>query len=469
MAENTPQNRNRPKSMRFDRGGFPAEIGPYVGIVKNNVDPAVSGRLQVYLSEFGGDNEDDPETWRTVNYLSPFYGVTPNSTTATGAGAFIGGRQSYGMWFTPPDVGVRVVCIFINGDPNQGYYFGCFPELGLTHMLPAMGSAPPAQYKLDGAETQAYAGAAALPVIEYNDNSGANDDSTKFYDSVKPVHSYQAAIMYQQGLLDDVTRGPISSNAQRESPSRVFGISSPGAPIYDGLKNDGAENALDSGAVSPASLRVVGRQGGHTMVMDDGDLNNDTRLFRLRSSEGHQIMMNDTDNFLHIITKAGDCWLEMNSEGALDIYATNSINLRTKGSINLHADKNINMYAGGEIQMYSKSNMRLETAAELSLRATADIKQYSQASVRIRADGTLELDAGGKGSWKCGGELRLDAAKIGLNSGGSVAVSPVTALTQNSLPETEFENGWVIKQGALSSICTRAPTHEPYPLHNTGV
>jgi hypothetical protein len=29
--------------------------------------------------------------------------------------------------------------------------------------------------------------------------------------------------------------------------------------------------------------------------------------------------------------------------------------------------------------------------------------------------------------------------------------------------------GWIVQPGAVETIVTRAPTHEPYPYHNTGV
>ena len=38
MAENLQRNRGRPSNYKFDRGGAPTEMGPYIGIVKNNID-----------------------------------------------------------------------------------------------------------------------------------------------------------------------------------------------------------------------------------------------------------------------------------------------------------------------------------------------------------------------------------------------------------------------------------------------
>ncbi len=80
------------------------------------------------------------------------------------------------------------------------------------------------------------------------------------------------------------------------------------------------------------------------------------------------------------------------------------------------------------------------------------------------------LEAGGKGSWKCGAELRMDASLIGLNSGGSETVPVVPELVKNSLPDTEFEgSNWIIQKDVIQTVATRAPTHEPYPMHNYGV
>jgi hypothetical protein len=39
------------------------------------------------------------------------------------------------------------------------------------------------------------------------------------------------------------------------------------------------------------------------------------------------------------------------------------------------------------------------------------------------------------------------------------------------MDDTSFSTseGWKVDSGALTSIVSRAPTHEPYPYHNTGV
>lgn len=167
-----------PKSFKFDKGGMPAITAAYVCTVKNTVDPNRMGRIQVYVEEFGATNPNDQSNWRTVQYLSPFYGLTPGPATNTDQ-FFTTNRQSYGMWFTPPDVGTRVLCLFVNGDPTLGYYLGCVPEQGLIHMLPAIGAGKKdVEYTTEPTELQ---DATQLPIIEINDKDPAIIGSGEFF------------------------------------------------------------------------------------------------------------------------------------------------------------------------------------------------------------------------------------------------------------------------------------------------
>ena len=45
--------------------GVKYDTATFVGIVKNNLDPARSGRLQVFIPDLGG-NDNDPSCWKTV-------------------------------------------------------------------------------------------------------------------------------------------------------------------------------------------------------------------------------------------------------------------------------------------------------------------------------------------------------------------------------------------------------------------
>jgi hypothetical protein len=474
MGNNIQRSRGRPQNYQFDRGGMPAEFGPFIGVVKNNIDPTRSGRLQVYIEQFAGDDPEDKTLWRTVNYVPPFYGVTPrnNATGSGGDGTYKGNQQSYGMWFTPPDIGVQVICFFVAGDPNQGYYIGCIPDPGVTHMIPAIGASRKFTAKNQQQSSEiAAAEAEQMPVVEINQDNPAVNDNPRFFDQPKPVHDYVYSILYNQGLLGDYIRGPISSSAQRESPSAVYGISTPGRPIYQGgLSERDIKAKVQSGSLSLDDVKVEGRRGGHSLVMDDGDLQGRDNLIRIRTAKGHQITMSDEADCFYFIHANGQIWIELGSEGTLDVYSTNSVNIRTQGEINLHADKNININAKENLNIRA-GNIKIESQNTTEFSSTSDFTLHSKTKLGLVSDDLIALDAA-RGGWRNSGALSLKGSRIDLNGGSAPeSVTKPKPLQEYSLDDTKLEpgKGWQVQPGKLETIVQRAPTHEPYPYHNRGV
>jgi len=413
MADDILKSRGRTKGYKLDRGGMPADSGPFIAEVMNNVDPTRNGRVQVYIEEFAKQDKNDPSGWRTVSYLTPFYGKVEHSGTTEGVGTSVGNAQSYGMWFTTPDIGVKVMCFFVNGDPNYGYYAGCVPESGLTHMIPAIGDN----------ET------------EINHKNKSISEDPRFYEKAKPKHTSVVATMYQQGLSEDTTRGPINSTVQRESPSNVYGISTPGRPVYaNGMYDATIKETLNNEELEQQDIKVVGRRGGHSLVMDDGDLEGKNQLVRIRSATGHQITMSDDGECFYITHANGQSWLEFGKSGTVDVYSSNSVNVRTQGTINLHADEDINIHAGKKLNIQSGTGTDINSVGNVNLESTANV------------------DIGG--------------ARIDLNKSG--ASTKTTSIITNKFTDNELKDtGWVAEATpTLSSIVTRAPTHEPYSLHN---
>lgn len=477
MAENLPNSSSTTSEFKFDRGGVQAQPGPFVGIVVNNVDNTFSGKLQVVIKEFAaidGNGQTiltDEATWRTVRYCPPFYGYTQASGTNVGVGAYPGNQQSYGMWFQPPDIGVKVLCFFVDGDPKQGYYLGCIVTPGLNHMIPAIGAAT--NYTTDNASQDTYfSQTAQLPVTEINSNNKGIDNNPQFFDQPKPVHSYQASVMFQQGLDRDSERGPIVSNSQRETPSNVYGISTPGAPIYEGgMKPSDIRQKLQNGSLKPSDVKVIGRLGGHTFVMDDGDLEGNNTLVRLRTSKGHQIMMNDTGNFFHIIHANGQTWLEFGAQGTVDVFSTNSINMRSQGDINFHADRDINMYAGNNYNVKANAQVNIGSVKTMSIATEGTMTLYSKSILGIKGEAAVTVKSVG-GSWDAGLVLALKGTQIHLNSLPVGAPVPTPKLyPKYQMDDVTYNNstGWQVKPNGLESVCTRVPTHEPYSYHNEGV
>jgi hypothetical protein len=252
----------------------------------------------------------------------------------------------------------------------------------------------------------------------------------------------------------------------------VYGISTPGKPIYQsGIDPKVLKSKLDAGlTVSNQDVAVIGRQGGHTFVMDDGDVGGTDALIRIRTAKGHQITMSDDGDCFYITHANGQTWIELGKQGTVDIFSTNSVNVRTQGVLNLHADKGINMYSGGPIRMKSKSSVAFEATTSMSMIGQQKLTMYSKGSLGLKTDSRMAFESK-VGSWNAGSSLTLKAGVINLNGGSTIPVVTPNVQTGFQLPDTVLtaSQGWVSRPKLLTTIVTRAPTHEPYAYHNQGV
>ena len=370
--------------------GLTKNPGPFLGEIMSNVDPMNSGRLLVYIPDMGGDPEQ-PSSWHVCRYMSPFYGIQPlsNSLASEGESEQI---QSYGMWMNPPDVGVKVLIMFINGDRSRGVWIGCLPEIGSHAAIPGQDAGDFDIYKEYGA--------AELTSIE------------------RPAHS-TAETFVTQGIDKDKNRGPVTSSSLRESPSNVFGFNTPGS---------------------------------HSFVMDDGNVEGTSKLVRLRSGAGNQIMMNDDNGFIYIINANGSGWVEISPEGNIDVYGESGINLATKGSVNIHAEKDINMHANENIKMVAKKGAKLEGTNELKLH-----------SKRLWLNGTESIDQHSCGQIRFTGE-----SGIGILSKSSVMLKGACfKWNSGSVPAAEQVTPEVTQKiSGYDTVTKRAPAHEPWSGHD---
>lgn len=452
------------KSSRDDRQGSVLIPSAVIGIVKNNIDPNRAGKLDVYLKRGSTPDEDNPNYWTPVQYLSPFFGNTPNTGSPDSDGTYVGNSNSYGFWATPPDIGTEVLCLFLNGQQDSGYYIGCVPKPGLTHMVPAIGSSDTPI--LNDGEAASYGGATKLPVSEYNNANKKQDNSSTPSIQNRPVHSYQAAILNKQGLIRDPVRGTIGSSSQRESPSRVFGISTPGRPIYQGGYDDTSiGDAIKDDSIPNENFKVVGRRGGHTLVMDDGDVLGRDQLVRIRTASGHMIMMNDAAQALFITHANGQSFIELGKEGTVDIYSTNSVNIRTQGDLNLHADRNININAAKDLNI-SAENIKLESLKETTQSVGTNFKGHTKGDHTLKVDGKYALTSAGDLGIKSGGTVYVNGGPdVKLNSGEmSLVPEEVKQITVVAHTDTLYDDtkGYVPAPGKLASITSRAPAHMPW-------
>lgn len=412
--------------------------GPFLAKVINHLDPTYMGMLEVELLRPIGNSDNNEGQLHQVRMMSPFWGQTSSEYTAIDPNDYNNTQKSYGMWFVPPDPGTTVVVIFINGDVKRGYWIGCVPDEGINFMVPGIAAT---EYVVDGTSGN------RLPVAEYNKKvTETISDPTK---AKKPRHPF-AERLREQGLLTDDIRGITTSSARREVPSAVFGISTPG-PI------DKRPNAKKGkvGRSEKQANAFVSRLGGATFVMDDGDdkylrkgpastsppvyanveqgeTGGDVtiphnELVRIRTRTGHQILLHNSEDLIYIANARGTAWIELTSNGKIDIYAADDISMHTAGNFNVTADKDINLTStGGSINLNASSG---------SFRATAS------ANYEIKAGADGKLTVGGTSSIKAA-EHRETAGTINMNgpSADTATVAPLAPRVPMQEPWLGHEN-----------------------------
>ena len=138
------------KAPGADKSWTGTNPGPYLGIVKGNIDPTRMGRLKVHIPSLAKTSDPAENQLITCEYLAPFYGAK-GGKYAKGAGTeFEDSQHSYGMWMVPPDLETKVLVIFAEGKMKQAYWIGCVQEPYTNHMMPGIASSTNTNDALDG-------------------------------------------------------------------------------------------------------------------------------------------------------------------------------------------------------------------------------------------------------------------------------------------------------------------------------
>jgi hypothetical protein len=439
MVDITGQNQ---QTRSPDQGSQERNPGPYIARVLKHADPYYLGGLEVELlktTEAGNIGETLGQT-AIVYYASPFYGIT-QSTNIGKNDTYSNTQKSYGFWAIPPDPGSLVLVTFVEGTREFGYWFACVPEKGMTFMIP------------DGhASTEQLSGPVPgnlkgkrLPAGEYN-KAITKPQTNNVVKYKRPVNEDFVNALTEQGLVEDDIRGITSSSAQREFPSAVIGISSPGP-----VDKRGGSPTGEIGLKESKATVNVSRLGSTCFVIDDGDdklirkgapadtpyeyINKEAsgrggdvtrphnELLRLRTRTGAQIIMHTSEDLIYINNSRGTCWIEMSSNGKLDVYAADSISFHSENDINFKADRDINFQAGNNININAGASI-FETAA-------------ANWEVKVGADGKLT----------CGGTSNISSSHH-FETAGQIDM-----------------NGPAAAEAAAAGFPQRVPQHEPWPGH----
>ena len=390
-----PEPRNiRTEYTRKSDNSFSFDPGIYVGRVIGHLDQTFMGGLKVNLLKANSNGNDWDDTGQSIQclYASPFSGQTPLHQVGAN-NTYADTQHSYGFWAVPPDVGTKVIVLLVEGRKDFGYWIACVQDTFTNFTIP------------DG-RTSTYINETGqkLPVGEYNKALTSPDGETQPTKFLKPVNTDFVNALTRSGLVTDDVRGLTTSSARRELPSTVFGMNTPGpfdkrqnAPTYQHGKDE--------------IEFYKSRLGGHSIVMDDGDdkflrkghpestpfeyadIENteDTgdvtrpanELFRIRTRTGHQILLHNTEDLIYISNSKGTSWIEMSSNGKIDVYAQDSVSIHSENDLNFTADRDINLTAN--------ENMNISAGKDIAIDAGGSIGASAQQEVAVNAGANISL------------------------------------------------------------------------------
>jgi len=480
-----------------------------LGEVVDTNDPQQMGRVRV-ACPFFGDNQDTiigTIPWATP--ISPLAGSTVSSTRGRGDDRTIG-HVAYGM-FNIPKVGSYVLVVCLEGDPNKRLYLGGIHDQFLTHTLPhgrytyntndtltdepsgPLSSTENKIQPLHDSQTEAFTKQTTQQVVD----SGTPAEPRKNFEyRTRCADGGVAAVNNKYVNSEDniYTREPDDleitfSEADGKSIENTHGYQK--SRVQKGLRSNVTGFAYDPQIYSWTS------PGFHSMSMHDAAEN--CRI-RIRSTHGHQIIMDDTNERVYISTALGKTWIELDEKGNIDIYGERNISVhaekdinftagdtfrvKAKNGIHMISEKEIRMHAkagnlhlksGGTTELHSIGNMSM-SVAKMFLTANTDIHVTATAGVlslksgtdtNILAGANTNIEAATNGNFLAGSALNLESTSSTnilsagniLNTGSSIHLNgPSAASAANatgattSTPTNTFEAWWT----------NRVPEHEPW-------
>lgn len=408
----------------FQQGASPSTTMPYVtlGMVVDTNDPQQMGRVRVICSQWGDTWGTPVEDLPWALYMSPFGGHVQVGTRGPGV-QDSEGSVAYGMWAVPK-VGSQVAVLCVDGNPMTRMYFGCVYDQFTPHTLPHgrfMYDDHP-ELEKSGTDPKPYGPYTSAekfiqPLAQNLKRAFGNVGEPNFefrsrgadY-SVSRVDVSQLTQTYSKAQDDKDVKHEDWTSTQGYQASRT----DPNAPSTYTDRN------YDSMVYSFTS------PGFHSLSMDDRQEN--CRV-RLRTTSGHQIILDDTNERIYIATATGNNWIELDQDGNIDIFTANKLNV--------HAAKEINMTSDESIRLYGKKGVHIKSDEEMRVDVASDIHVKTGANLRVNAGSTLNLQSGGNMNMSAGGVIAGDGSAVHWNSGRSSPAGEQLALWTNRVPNHE--------------------------------
>lgn len=430
-----------------------------VGTVVDTDDPQQNGRVRVVCLALNDYFTDDVENIPWASYASPLGGTFqngvrgPNDDVTTGS-------TSYGMWGVPK-IGAQVLVACIDGNPLFRVWLGCLYESFTPHTMP------------HGRYVHTEAKSPEGPV------SSANAPIQPLYDNLTKAftsrsHNYEwrtrAADRMVSAVNNDVvhlTQSPRPDDEQFvlvEEDGNVESITQGYQPTSTGIGDDTTAHLFEG--IKDSHIYSWTTPGFHSISMDDSGTN--CRM-RFRTSSGHQIIMDDTNERVYINTAEGNNWIELDQNGNIDIFssrrisihAEKDINFASDQSIRFHAAKGIHMYSGAEIALHAMTDISARAESDMALRSYADLYIQSGADLNIKSGGSLFAAASSNIDVLASSNVNITSSSaMNIKAGGNLIASGSQVHFNGPPASSASDAADATDQPA--KFVNRLPQHEPW-------
>lgn len=355
------------------------------GQVVKTEDPDQMGRVKVWVPALDGEFfEIEALPW--ADYATPLAGFTVEYPGGTNSEQNLS-ESAYGFW-SIPKLGATVYVFCLGGDPTRRVYFASSLRLHRNRSLPN-------GRNMDGFEKPG-------PWGDAGDGKGK-------LNPIEPAYSNLRTQFAEKMTEPEAkTRGVYERQVAQEK--------------YDKDGKEGySKTPLEGQTYLDPQTSCFITPGRHGIIFQDDPT---ISRMRMKTGEGHQIIMDDANERIYVSTAKGNTWFEMDQDGHVHVYAAQSIsyysdvdiNFSAKRNINFRAQKNINMIAVEEhIKLHSGKDFHVLAAGAAYISACTGIDLNSEATVKISSEATMDL--------KAGASLALTGIGVDINGGPYVKIT----------------------------------------------
>lgn len=433
-----------------------------VGTVVDTNDPQQMGRIRVMCPALA-DEESAPVTdipWAT--YVSPFGGITKCINRGVDSQyALSDGPVSYGM-FTIPKIGAQAIVACLDGSTEYRIWLGCIYGQHLVHTMP-MGRF------LDQNSGPVTSTEQPIEPLTTNLKEALGDPTSSFEYRTRAAENQAGRV--RSAILNKIVSGrPDDISPQNRKGYHLNRILN--------TRNLGkSEDNLDPQVYS------ITTPGLHAILMDDGIRN---ERIRIKTTSGHQIIFDDTNERIYINTAKGKNWIELDQNGNIDMFSERRISIHGAKDINFTTDEAFRVDAKKGIHLNNlgeEGDIRLTTAGNIHLKSNFDTRiQSTKTNVHLKAEAFLFLRSKSHTHHNVGGSYVLNAqsniemettasfkakssSELCLYSSGSnvrIDANPNVYLNSGSNCAVDITNAIIATDSLFAYATNRVPMKEPW-------